>query len=135
MMKSLFLQAPSFDGFDGGAGARYQMSREVRSFWYPTWLAQPAALVEGSKLIDAPPHVIDGTENVTVQRELHAIDISLIALAAGLESRHGEIEPFFACFCDGRKLFYSNRNFGRIAAFFSRCLSENIAAQFHFFRR
>src|SRR6266404_7937393 len=56
MMKTLFLQAPSFDGFDGGAGARYQMSREVKSFWYPTWLAQPAALVEGSKLIDAPPH-------------------------------------------------------------------------------
>jgi len=56
MMRTLFLQAPSFDGFDGGAGARYQMRREVRSFWYPTWLAQPAALVEGSKLIDAPPH-------------------------------------------------------------------------------
>jgi hopanoid biosynthesis associated radical SAM protein HpnJ len=56
MMRTLFLQAPSFDGFDGGAGARYQMSREVKSFWYPTWLAQPAALVEGSKLIDAPPH-------------------------------------------------------------------------------
>ncbi len=56
MMKTLFLQAPSFEGFDGGAGARYQMRREVKSFWYPTWLAQPAALVEGSKLIDAPPH-------------------------------------------------------------------------------
>src|SRR5262249_46736503 len=56
MLKSLFLQAPSFDGFDGGAGARYQMKREVRSFWYPTWLAQPAALVNDSKLIDAPPH-------------------------------------------------------------------------------
>src|SRR3984885_11516621 len=55
-MKTLFLHPPSFDGFDGGAGARYQMKREVRSFWYPTWLAQPAALVEGSKLIDAPPH-------------------------------------------------------------------------------
>ena len=55
-MRTLFLQAPSFDGYDGGAGARYQMKREVRSFWYPTWLAQPAALVEGSKLIDAPPH-------------------------------------------------------------------------------
>jgi hopanoid biosynthesis associated radical SAM protein HpnJ len=27
----------------------------VRSFWYPTWLAQPAALVPGSRLIDAPP--------------------------------------------------------------------------------
>jgi hopanoid biosynthesis associated radical SAM protein HpnJ len=55
-MRTLFLQAPSFEGYDGGAGARYQMKREVRSFWYPTWLAQPAALVEGSKLIDAPPH-------------------------------------------------------------------------------
>ena len=43
MMKSLFLQAPSFDGYDGGAGARYQMKREVKSFWFPTWLAQAAA--------------------------------------------------------------------------------------------
>jgi hypothetical protein len=55
-MRSLFLKAPSFDGFDGGAGARYQMKREVRSSWYPTRLAQPAAVVQGSKLIDAPPH-------------------------------------------------------------------------------
>src|SRR5690242_2867515 len=56
MLRTLFLQAPSFEGFDGGAGARYQNRREINSFWYPTWLAQPAALVEGSKLIDAPPH-------------------------------------------------------------------------------
>ncbi len=55
-MRSLFLQAPSFDGFDGGAGARYQMKREVKSFWFPTWLAQAAAMVPGSKIIDAPPH-------------------------------------------------------------------------------
>jgi hopanoid biosynthesis associated radical SAM protein HpnJ len=55
MMKTLFLQPPSFDGFDGGAGSRYQAKREIRSFWFPTWLAQPAALVPGSKLIDAPP--------------------------------------------------------------------------------
>ena len=55
-MRSLFLQAPSFDGYDGGAGARYQMKREVKSFWFPTWLAQAAAMVPGSKIIDAPPH-------------------------------------------------------------------------------
>jgi hopanoid biosynthesis associated radical SAM protein HpnJ len=55
-MRTLFLQAPSFDGFDGGAGSRYQARREIRSFWFPTWLAQPAALVADSKLIDAPPH-------------------------------------------------------------------------------
>jgi hopanoid biosynthesis associated radical SAM protein HpnJ len=56
MLRTLFLQAPSFDGFDGGAGSRYQAKREIKSFWYPTWLAQPAALVDGSRLIDAPPH-------------------------------------------------------------------------------
>ena len=53
--KTLFLHPPSFEGFDGGAGARYQARREIRSFWYPTWLAQPAAMVAGSRLVDAPP--------------------------------------------------------------------------------
>src|SRR3984893_417857 len=55
MMKTLFLHPPSFDGFDGVAGSRYQAKREIRSFWYPTWLAQPTALLPDSKLIDAPP--------------------------------------------------------------------------------
>ena len=62
MMKTLFLQPPSFEGFDGGAGSRYQARREIKSFWYPTWLAQPAALVPGSKLIDAPPARIEMPE-------------------------------------------------------------------------
>jgi hopanoid biosynthesis associated radical SAM protein HpnJ len=55
MKKTLFLNPPSVEGFDGGAGSRYQARREIRSFWYPTWLAQPAAMVPGSRLIDAPP--------------------------------------------------------------------------------
>ena len=54
-MSALFLSPPSFDGFDGGAGARYQARREVTSYWYPTWLAQPAALVPGSRLLDCAP--------------------------------------------------------------------------------
>ena len=54
-MRTLFLNPPSYQGFDGGAGSRYQARREIRSFWYPTWLAQAAALVPGSVLIDAPP--------------------------------------------------------------------------------
>jgi hypothetical protein len=45
MMRTLFLQAPSCDGFDDGAGSRYQARREVRSFWYPTWHAQAAASI------------------------------------------------------------------------------------------
>src|ERR1700741_1281517 len=52
-LRTLFLHPPSFEGFDGGAGSRYQAKREVRSFWYPTWLAQPAALVPGSRVFDA----------------------------------------------------------------------------------
>jgi hopanoid biosynthesis associated radical SAM protein HpnJ len=55
-VRTLFLNPPSFEGFDGGAGARYQARREIRSFWYPTWLAQAAALVPDGVLIDAPPH-------------------------------------------------------------------------------
>ena len=55
MKRTLFLNPPSFEGFDGGAGSRYQARREIRSFWYPTWLAQAAALIPDSVLIDAPP--------------------------------------------------------------------------------
>ena len=40
-MRTLFLQAPSFDGFDGGAGSRYQARREIRSYLVSD-LARPA---------------------------------------------------------------------------------------------
>jgi hopanoid biosynthesis associated radical SAM protein HpnJ len=74
-MRTLFLQAPSFEGFDGGAGARYQTKREIASFWYPTWLAQPAALVPDSKLIDAPPH---GTSLAEVVAEAKNFDLTVV---------------------------------------------------------
>jgi hopanoid biosynthesis associated radical SAM protein HpnJ len=72
MMKTLFLQAPSFEGFDGGAGSRYQAKREIKSFWYPTWLAQPAALIPGSRLIDSPParRTLDDVLKVSNQSDL-----------------------------------------------------------------
>lgn len=53
-MRTLLLNPPSYGGFDGAAGARYQARREIRSFWYPTWLAYPAGLIANSRLIDAP---------------------------------------------------------------------------------
>ena len=73
MMKTLFLQPPSFEGFDGGAGSRYQARREIRSFWYPTWLAQPAALVAGSKLIDAPPAEIQLNQVLPLAQEYELV--------------------------------------------------------------
>lgn len=75
MMRTLFLQAPSYDGFDGGAGSRYQAKREIRSFWYPTWLAQVAALVPNSKLIDAPPH---GIKLDAVTRQAGDFDLAVL---------------------------------------------------------
>jgi hopanoid biosynthesis associated radical SAM protein HpnJ len=88
MMRTLFLQAPSFDGYDGGAGARYQMRREVRSFWYPTWLAQPAALVENSKLIDAPPHRLKFADIVpeATSRDLVVLHTSSPSFASDLRT-------------------------------------------------
>ena len=78
ILKTLFLQAPSFDGFDGGAGSRYQAKREIKSFWYPTWLAQPAALVPGSRLLDAPADelTVDQTLDICVDYELIIIHTS-----------------------------------------------------------
>lgn len=74
-MKTLFLNPPSFQGFDGGAGSRFQARREVRSFWYPTWLAQAAALVEDSRVVDAPP------EDLTVEDVLKiSADFELVVI-------------------------------------------------------
>lgn len=74
-MSALFLSPPSFDGFDGGAGARYQARREVTSYWYPTWLAQPAALVPGAKLLDCPPHAVDKDACLRVAKDYRHVVI------------------------------------------------------------
>ena len=65
-MKTLFLNPPSYDDFDGGAGSRYQATREVWSFWYPTWLAYPAGMVEDARLLDAPPEHLDQDQVVNI---------------------------------------------------------------------
>jgi len=67
--RTLFLHPPSFEGFDGGAGSRYQARREIRSHWYPTWLAQPAAMVPGSRLVDAPPDGLTLDDVLPLARE------------------------------------------------------------------
>lgn len=74
-MRTLFLQAPSYEGFDGGAGARYQARREIKSFWYPTWLAQVAALVPDSRLVDATPH---GLTLEDVVREARDFELAVL---------------------------------------------------------
>ena len=74
-LKTLFINPPSWEGFDGGAGSRYQAKREIRSFWYPTWLAQPAALIEGSRLLDAPPDDLTRDDVLRIARDYELVII------------------------------------------------------------
>jgi hypothetical protein len=68
-MRTLLLTPPSYGGFDGSAGARYQARREIRSFWYPTSLAYPAGLIPESRLVDAPPAGMNREDVVRLARE------------------------------------------------------------------
>ncbi|HEY1950652.1 MAG TPA: hopanoid biosynthesis associated radical SAM protein HpnJ [Bryobacteraceae bacterium] len=74
-MRTLFLNPPSFEGFDGGAGSRWPASREIESYWYPVWLCYPAGLIPNSKVVDAPPHKISIDQTVAM-----AVDYDLLVL-------------------------------------------------------
>jgi hopanoid biosynthesis associated radical SAM protein HpnJ len=71
-MKTLFLNPPSFEGFDGGAGSRWPSTREIESYWYPVWLCYPAGMIEGSKVLDAPPHRVS-IEQTVEQAKLYEL--------------------------------------------------------------
>ena len=68
-LKTLFLNPPSFENFDGGAGSRWPATREIESFWYPVWLAYPAGMLEGSRLLDAPPHHVSGEDTINIAKD------------------------------------------------------------------
>ncbi|MCC6293842.1 MAG: hopanoid biosynthesis associated radical SAM protein HpnJ [Bryobacterales bacterium] len=71
-MRTLFLNPPSFEGFDGGASSRWPATREIESYWYPVWLCYPAGMMADSKVVDAPPHKIsiEQTVEMAAQFEL-----------------------------------------------------------------
>lgn len=69
MMKTLLLNPPSFEGFDGGASSRWPATREIESYWYPVWLTYPAAMIPESRVLDAPPHGVSPTETVQIATE------------------------------------------------------------------
>jgi hopanoid biosynthesis associated radical SAM protein HpnJ len=68
-LKTLFLNPPSFENFDGGAGSRWPATREIESYWYPVWLAYPAGMLEGARLLDAPPHYISADETIKIAQD------------------------------------------------------------------
>lgn len=68
-MKTLLLNPPSFENFDGGASSRWPATREIESYWYPVWLTYPAGMLPGSRLLDAPPHKITGQQTIAISRD------------------------------------------------------------------
>ena len=68
-LKTLFLNPPSFENFDGGAGSRWPATREIESYWYPVWLAYPTGMLEGARLLDAPPHHVSAEETINIARD------------------------------------------------------------------
>ncbi len=68
-LKTLFLNPPSFENFDGGASSRWPATREIESYWYPVWLAYPAGMLEGSRLLDAPPHHVSAAETIELGKQ------------------------------------------------------------------
>src|SRR5712672_2315545 len=90
-MKTLFLQAPSFDGFDGGAGSRYQAKREIKSFWFPTWLAQPAAMVPNSRVLDAPADELTVAESREIARGYELVIMHTSTPSFATDARFAEL--------------------------------------------
>src|SRR5579864_371564 len=90
-LKTLFLQAPSFEGFDGGAGSRYQAKREIKSFWFPTWLAQPAAMVPHSRLLDAPADGLGVEQTRQIARDYELVIMHTSTPSFPTDARFAEL--------------------------------------------
>ncbi len=72
-MRTLFLNPPSFEGFDGGASSRWPASREIESYWYPVWLCYPAGMLPDSKVVDAPPHKVSIQQTVEMAKDFELL--------------------------------------------------------------
>jgi hopanoid biosynthesis associated radical SAM protein HpnJ len=86
-MRTLFLNPPSFEGFDGGASSRWPASREIESYWYPVWLCYPAGMLPDSKVVDAPPHRISIEQTVEMAR-----DFELLVLFTSTPGFHVDVQ-------------------------------------------
>ena len=86
-MRTLFLNPPSFENFDGGASSRWPASREIESYWYPVWLCYPAGMLPDSKVVDAPPHKVTIEQTVAM-----AGDFELLVLFTSTPGFHVDVK-------------------------------------------
>src|SRR5215472_9084757 len=83
-LKTLLLNPPSFENYDGGASSRWPATREIESYWYPVWLAYPAGMLEGSRLLDASPHKVTPEQTAQIARGYDFVVV--FTSTAGFES-------------------------------------------------
>ena len=112
VLRTLLLNPPSFENFDGGASSRWPATREIESYWYPVWLTYPAGLIPGSRLLDASPHKINWQQTVQIAKDYEFLvlftstvgfesDVKLLrkikesnpSLKVGFVGPHGHIKP------------------------------------------
>src|SRR4051794_28633337 len=56
-LKTLFLNPPSFENFDGGASSRWPATRDCASCWRAVWLSSTAARRDSpNRRAPPPPH-------------------------------------------------------------------------------
>src|ERR1700756_5786998 len=84
VMKTLLLNPPSFENFDGGASSRWPATREIESYWYPVWLTYPAGMIPGSRLVDASPHKVNWQQTVEICKDYEFL--VLFTSTVGLQS-------------------------------------------------
>jgi len=72
-MRTLLLNPPSFEQFDGGAGSRWPAAREIEAYWYPVWLCYPAGMIRDSRVVDAPPHKVSIDETVALAKDFELV--------------------------------------------------------------
>ncbi len=84
VMKTLLMNPPSFENFDGGASSRWPATREIESYWYPVWLTYPAGMIPGSRLLDASPHKINWQQTIQICKDYEFL--VLFTSTVGIES-------------------------------------------------
>jgi len=87
MLRTLLLNPPGYLDFDGGAGARYQNRREVWSNWYPIWLAYPAGMIPGARLLDAQAQQLSLAQTLAIAR-----DYDHVVLYTSSPTLHGDAQ-------------------------------------------
>src|SRR6266404_69482 len=84
VMKTLLLNPPSFENFDGGASSRWPATREIESYWYPVWLTYPAGMIPGSRVLDASPHKVNWQQTIQICKDYEFL--ILFTSTVGLDS-------------------------------------------------